>query len=213
MQNSKLIAKISDKTVRKAPAFIPASLLSLYLLMQESVFLTESDPDWLARFHAGEDAIFQQLHQSHGPNVIAFLASGGTEANLCCDLAQKAWVKAFTCRHQFKGGNFGAWFYRLAKNQRIDESRRRRQVEMPEHLDVPDLETNQDASEEDRLAALADCWGSLPSELSATLRAHYFDELKYQEISVSLEISAGTVASRISRAKLSLKSCIEGKLV
>lgn len=213
MQLTEQNAKIFEYPRQTMPEFVLLQFMSSFFLMCQSIVNTESDPAWLARFHAGDGDVFQQLHQSYGDNLIAFLASRGTEANLCCDLAQKTWVKAFTCRHQFKGGSFRAWLYHSAKNQRIDESRRRRLVEMPEHLDVPDLGANQVASENEQLGALEDCWESLPTELNQTLRMHYFGDLKYQDIAFTLEISAGTVASRIHRAKISLKSCIEGKLV
>lgn len=182
------------------------------LLMPHDPDTPESNPTWLARLHAGDGSLFEELQQAHGANLIAFLASRGTESNLCDDISQEVWVKAFRHRHQFQGGSFRAWLFQAAKNQRIDESRRRLPAEMPATFDAPDLAHDQGECESDQRLALDDCWESLPPELNKTLRSFYFDEVTYDQIAERLKIPAGTVATRIHRAKQSLKACIEGKL-
>jgi len=212
MRKLERIVRIQQRRWFILPAAIRFALGFFFLLMSPSPETFESDPAWLARLHAGDGSLFEELQHAHGANLIAFLASRGTEANLCDDIAQEVWIKAFVRRHQFQGGSFRAWLFQAAKNQRIDEARRRRPVEMPPTFDAPDLAGVQSDRETDQRSALDDCWESLPPELNTTLRSYYFDEVTYDQIADQLKIPAGTVATRIHRAKQSLKACIEGKL-
>ena len=53
--------------------------------------------------------------------------------------------------------------------------------------------------------ALAQAIGQLPVEFRLVVLMYYFEDLSYQQIAKQLEIPAGTVMSRLSRAKQHLR--------
>jgi RNA polymerase sigma-70 factor (ECF subfamily) len=124
------------------------------------------------------------------------------------DALQEAYARAFRALPRFRGGAaIGTWLYRIVYNACLDELRRsgaRKEVSLDEWR-----ERGSDRSEgvEQRLdleAALA----ALPFELRAVVLLVDADELSYDEAAEVLGIPAGTVASRLSRARETLKGAL-----
>lgn len=124
------------------------------------------------------------------------------------DVLQEAYARAFRALPRFRGGAaIGTWLYRIVYNACLDELRRsgtRKEVSLDEWR-----ERGSDRSEgvEHRLdleAALA----ALPVELRAVVLLVDADELSYDEAAEVLGIPAGTVASRLSRARETLKGAL-----
>lgn len=124
------------------------------------------------------------------------------------DVLQEAYTRAFRALPRFRGGAaIGTWLYRIVYNACLDELRRsgaRKEVSLDEWR-----ERGSDRSEgvEQRLdleAALA----ALPVELRAVVLLVDADELSYDDAAEVLGIPAGTVASRLSRARDTLKGAL-----
>lgn len=124
------------------------------------------------------------------------------------DVLQEAYTRAFRALPRFRGGAaIGTWLYRIVYNACLDELRRsdaRKEVSLDEWR-----ERGADRSEgvEQRLdleAALA----ALPVELRAVVLLVDADELSYDDAAEVLGIPAGTVASRLSRARDTLKGAL-----
>lgn len=135
------------------------------------------------------------------------------------DLTQDAFLKAYQNLSGFKGeSGFSLWLYRLASNVCIDhlrrEKRRARQsltyqdesgdaveLELPDERFTPEGELDRRQIIEGIQAGLA----TLSEEHRQILVLREVNELSYDEIAALLEISAGTVKSRISRARVMLR--------
>lgn len=124
------------------------------------------------------------------------------------DVLQEAYARAFRALPRFSGrAAFGTWLYRIVYNACVDELRRsgaRKEVSLEEWRE---REPARGDSVDDRLdleAALA----ALPVELRAVVLLIDADELSYDEASEILGIPAGTVASRLSRARDVLKGAL-----
>ena len=82
--------------------------------------------------------------------------------------------------------------------------------------DVTELELPDDASRRDHAEqaeaqqAVRRALGQLSEEHRQVLLLRYMQELDYAEIAAALEISEGTVKSRISRAKMRLRELLDG---
>jgi RNA polymerase sigma-70 factor, ECF subfamily len=125
------------------------------------------------------------------------------------DVLQEAYARAFRALPRFRGGSaIGTWLYRIVYNACLDELRRsgaRREVSLDEWRERGSSRTDGVEERLDLAAALA----ALPVELRAVVLLVDADELSYDEAAEVLGIPAGTVASRLSRARDALKGALQ----
>jgi RNA polymerase sigma-70 factor (ECF subfamily) len=129
------------------------------------------------------------------------------------DVVQEAFVQAYVKLESFKhNSRFYTWLYRIAVNVSISH-RRRRKVELS-------IEQNRDATGDEPLDAftspsepmeLAERKQKLERALALLSEEHrsiivlrHMEEFSYEEIANILEISVGTVRSRLHRARAQL---------
>jgi RNA polymerase sigma-70 factor, ECF subfamily len=123
------------------------------------------------------------------------------------DVLQEAYARAFRALPRFRGrAGLATWLYRIVYNTCIDELRRsgaRKEISLEEWRERggrrDDVEQRLDLE-----AALA----SLSPELRAVVLLVDADELSYEEAAEVLGIPPGTVASRLSRARDTLKGAL-----
>lgn len=134
--------------------------------------------------------------------------------DLAEDIAQEAFLRAYRSLDRFETGRpFGPWISRIAANLAINERRspRAREEELDEaHGDAPSPQAGplQGVLEREAGEVLEEALGRLPQEQRAVFVLRVFEELSYQEIADALQISAGTVMSRLSRAREKLRSIL-----
>jgi RNA polymerase sigma-70 factor (ECF subfamily) len=125
------------------------------------------------------------------------------------DVLQDAYTRAFRALPGFRGrAALHTWLYRIVYNACLDELRRsgtRREVSLDEWRERGSDRTDRVEERLDLEAALA----ALPVELRAVVLLVDADELSYDEAAEVLGIPAGTVASRLSRARDALKGALQ----
>ena len=106
---------------------------------------------------------------------------------------------------------FRAWAFRIATREAVRQARRARR--QPQGIDADELATF--ASEEpefrfdpELLAALPHALEELSPASRLVLRMHYFEELSYVEVAEALEISVGTVKSRLAYGLAALRKVV-----
>jgi RNA polymerase sigma-70 factor (ECF subfamily) len=143
------------------------------------------------------------------------------------DATQTAFISAYRHIHQFRGGSFKAWVLRMVTNSCYDELRRR-QRHPSQSLEPADPETDdemespswmmdahtrdpQGSFEQQELEhALVHCLEKLPKEFRAVVVMADLEGLDYQEVSEAVRIPLGTIKSRLARARLKLRECLQG---
>jgi RNA polymerase sigma-70 factor, ECF subfamily len=122
------------------------------------------------------------------------------------DVLQEAYARAFRALRSFRGdASLETWLYRIVYNACIDELRRRKHDERP--LEEWDAGERDDAEQRlDLAAALA----ALPAELRAVVLLVDAEGLSYAETAHVLGTAPGTVASRLNRARTSLRAALKG---
>lgn len=122
------------------------------------------------------------------------------------DAAQRAVERAFRALDQFRlDGSFGAWISRIAANQAINALRRSRPAEpLGDGVAGPDPYAG--IVERD---ALLGAVARLDRDRRVVVAMRYFCDLEPSEIARILEIPAGTVSSRLSRALSELREHLE----
>jgi RNA polymerase sigma-70 factor (ECF subfamily) len=129
------------------------------------------------------------------------------------DVVQDAFVQAFVKLRTFKhNSKFYTWLYRIAVNVSISHRRRRRielSVEQARELtgDEP-LDGRSPPSDPleqaERREKLAQAMQLLTVEHRTIIVLRHMEEFAYEEIAEILEISVGTVRSRLHRARAQL---------
>jgi RNA polymerase sigma-70 factor (ECF subfamily) len=124
------------------------------------------------------------------------------------DVLQEAYVRAFRALPRFRGDStLETWLYRIVYNACVDDLRRLREHETLEEWDERVAATPTEPEERlDLAAALA----SLPAELRAVVLLIDAEGLSYAEASVVLGAPAGTIASRLNRARSHLQALLKG---
>jgi RNA polymerase sigma-70 factor (ECF subfamily) len=145
------------------------------------------------------------------------------DVDLAADATQDAFIAAFQHLGQFRGSNFRAWLARIVTNTCYDALRRRRRAplslealsaERAESADQPALISDSDESPE-QLAmqrtlseAIQACLNQLPLSFRTVAILSDVQDYSYDEIALALNLSLGTVKSRLSRARQKLRDCL-----
>lgn len=140
------------------------------------------------------------------------------------DAAQDAFISAYRKIREYRGGSFKAWLLRIVTNTAYDQIRydQRRPAtgidDLPgaEYDDGPPLASDdvlpEDAAEQrDTQQVIQDCLQTLPADQRLTLVMFDMQDYSYQEIAEANDVQLGTVKSRLSRARLGMRRCLEGK--
>jgi RNA polymerase sigma-70 factor (ECF subfamily) len=96
--------------------------------------------------------------------------------------------------------SFKAWAYRITTNKSFDWIRKRK---AGKHISIEEIQDHQHKEKED--TGVKELLEKLDARKRAVLSLYYFEQLSVPEISVALNISAGTVKSRLFKAREELK--------
>jgi len=125
------------------------------------------------------------------------------------DVLQDAYVRAFRALSRFRGdSSLETWLYRIVYNACVDDLRRHRAHETLDEWD--ERLAAAPTQPEDRLD-LAAALASLPPELRAVVLLVDAEGLSYEETAAALGVPAGTIASRLNRARAHLQSALKGE--
>jgi RNA polymerase sigma-70 factor (ECF subfamily) len=162
---------------------------------------------------AYQDMVYNQAYRMMG------------EAEAAEDAAQDAFISAYRKLGTYRGGSFKAWLLRIVTNLCYDELRRRKrrpttplepvdnedeEIESPRWLSDPNG-TPEDAAERAELAlALQRCLERLPPEFRSVVALVDVNGMDYTEAAESLGKPLGTVKSRLARARMRMRECLQG---
>jgi RNA polymerase sigma-70 factor, ECF subfamily len=157
-------------------------------------------------------AAFRQQLLAAVPRLRRYARSLVFDTHAADDLVQTALERALSHWHQFdQRRDILVWVISIAHNAYMDD--RRRHARMPS-VDADDHRAELQAApgvdiglRMDLLAALK----QLPVEQREPLLLVTLEQLSYAECAEMLRIPIGTVMSRISRGRVSLRDLLEGK--
>ena len=184
-----------------------------------------SGEEWFVeRLKAGEPEAFNRLVTERSGEVYGLLYRLTEDAEEARDLTQETFLRAFQSIKSFRGdADLKTWIYRIAINQARNRWRwwRRRRRDVTVSLDMPDSHTEQPLSaslratnardpEQETLAhererAICNALRSLGRSYREVVILRDVEGFTYEEIASTLEISIGTVKSRLSRGRQELR--------
>ena len=167
------------------------------------------------RAQQGDAEAFVGLVEAYQGPVYRLALGMGLSPHDAEEVAQETFVAAWRGLPNFRGDSkFFTWLYQLTHHAAIDFLRReKRHGDMMELSECPEISDGEDQPEEvaekqeDKEAVVA-AMQELTPEYREILLLRYMQELDYDEISAVLAVPAGTVKSRLNRAKAQLKETL-----
>jgi RNA polymerase sigma-70 factor (ECF subfamily) len=131
------------------------------------------------------------------------------DAETADDLVQDTLVRALRSEHLFHGGEVRSWLYTILTNlnrNRLRSLARRPALSPIDDNDAPDM-AGPEAGGRDIERALA----TLVEDQRAALLLVVLEGLSYREVAEVQGVPIGTVMSRLARARVQIKSYLDGE--
>jgi RNA polymerase sigma-70 factor (ECF subfamily) len=184
---------------------------------------------FIERLQRGDAAAFENLVDERSGEIFGLLYRLTENSEEARDLTQETFLRAFQSIATFRGdSDLRTWIYRIAINQARNRWRwwRRRRRDSTFSLDDNNgrqsfistlkTETGRDPEQEtlahEREQALRKALRGLRRVYRETVILRDIEGFAYEEIAAALEISVGTVKSRLSRGRQELRRKLEGSL-
>jgi RNA polymerase sigma-70 factor (ECF subfamily) len=168
----------------------------------------EVAPSIVDRARRGDQEAFAAVirHYDRGLRSLAYRLL--SDRDRMDDAMQEAYLKAFRALPRFRGDSkLGTWLYRITYNVCLDElARSNRGTHVPLD-DLPEPHDNGAAADEvlSSRDALAAALAALPAEDRAAVLLVDADGFDYRAAGEVLGVPAGTIASRLNRARRVLR--------
>jgi RNA polymerase sigma-70 factor (ECF subfamily) len=170
----------------------------------------------LDHFKNGDTSVFKDIviaYQDSIYNLCVYMIGDPTNAE---DVTQEVFLKAYQKLKSFTpNATIYTWLYRIAVNTCIDYKRKTSFESIFKHQYSEDIieneiatpsESKEETTDSEQLGfALKRAINKLSEKLKAVVILYEMDGLSYEEIAEALDISIGTVKSRLSRARKELK--------
>ena len=187
-------------------------------MVQAAVDKTEAD--LLASAQGGNLFAFDEIVRRYQRRVYATALRIVRRHDVADDVTQEAFLRAHRALAAYdRGRPFGPWICRIAANLAINHVRSPEARE--EALDESALDRSPDGAsdgpldailEKEARSVLEEAVGRLPAQQRAVFVLRTFEDLSYKEIAEALDLSVGTVMSRLSRAREKLRGALAGYL-
>jgi RNA polymerase sigma-70 factor (ECF subfamily) len=163
----------------------------------------------------GDEEAFSLLVNKYQRKVFCLAYSFTHNRETADDLAQEAFIKAYFGLSRFKfKSKFGTWLYRITINTIKDHLRKKERMNKASIQDIyerfslredEEREREMKKRQEERRKIVHQFIQTLPEKYRTILTLRDIQDFSYQEISKILQISLGTVDSRLHRARKMLR--------
>jgi RNA polymerase sigma-70 factor, ECF subfamily len=192
----------------------------------------QADGQFIERLKRGDAAAFETLVNERSGEIYGLLYRLTENAEEARDLTQETFLRAFQSINHFRGeSDVRTWIYRIAINQARNRWRwwRRRRRDATVSIDAPEIgggrlglistlksntvkDPEQDTLANERERALKKALSSLRRVYREAVVLRDIEGFAYEEIAATLQISVGTVKSRLARGRQELRRKLEGSL-
>jgi len=180
------------------------------------------DPDALLMQEAGKGdrAAFESLMRKYYRRIYNFIGRYVGDAALAEDLSQEVFLKAYQAALNYQPqAKFQTWLYTIARNTALnalrgrcpmvslDETLKTEDGEITLQLADPSLKDSREKLKDEELAVMVrQAVDSLPEHQRLAVILRRYENLSYEDIADTLELSVPAVKSLLSRAKVNLQA-------
>ncbi|HSX58815.1 MAG TPA: sigma-70 family RNA polymerase sigma factor [Tahibacter sp.] len=173
----------------------------------ESTHRDIADQLLVVRCQLGERDAFAELVRRWAASLQRYAMKLAADAELASDLTQDVWLRVLQGIGRLRdAAQFRAWLFGIAHRTFMDRLRSRYAMPVDDSADTETLAAVDDGDDRaDRERALAGGIDSLPLVEREVLTLFYLEQLSLVDIAHALGIPAGTVKSRLFRARTLLR--------
>jgi RNA polymerase sigma-70 factor (ECF subfamily) len=190
-----------------------------------------AETQFIERLKRGDAAAFETQVSERSGEIYGLLYRLTENVEEARDLTQETFLRAFQSIDHFRGeSDLRTWIYRIAINQARNRWRwwRRRRRDATVSIDAPEAagrlglvatlksttakDPEQDTLANERERALKKALGTLKRVYREAVILRDIEGFAYEEIATALDISVGTVKSRLARGRQELRRKLEGSL-
>ena len=161
-----------------------------------------------------EETMLPHLDAAH--NLATWLLRNEQDAE---DVVQEAYLRAFTSFDGFRGSNGRAWLLKIVRNTSYSLLKKNRAVDLTTTFDEEIHATDHDSASPAAVLEHAEdaelirkAMEELPAEFREILALRHQEGLSYKEIGEIVKIPAGTVMSRLARARAKLREYLAAQI-
>lgn len=188
--------------------------------VQDQVKVEEVDRNLIARTLEGDRDAFEAIVRQYQRRVYGVALRMTRRHEVADDIAQETFLRAYTKLHRFELGRpLAPWLTRIAANLSINYLTRSARKEQPladeaTSSGLPAARAEGSDPQQSLLSlefsrALDVAVDKLSPEQKAVFILRVHEEMCYEDIAESLDISLGTVMSRLFRARVKLKDLLK----
>jgi RNA polymerase sigma-70 factor (ECF subfamily) len=159
-------------------------------------------------------AEFRQLLEHEIPRLRRYARALARDASRADDLVQNCLARALTKSHLWQPGtDLRAWLFTILHNQHVNDVRRavREGITVPVDDVAPVLTAPSTQGAALRLRDLQRAMDRLPEEQRQVLLLVGLEGMRYEEVATVLSVPVGTVRSRLSRGRDTLRQLMDLK--
>ena len=169
----------------------------------------EQEQSWLVAARSGDRHAFGRLVESYSRPVFNLTYRMLGNAQEAEDAAQETFLRAWSRLEQYDTDHkFSTWVFSIANHYCIDRLRKRRmvQISIDDNPVLQNLEGDDPLPEHTTLSReqsveIQQLLGQLDADYRTPLILRYWENLSYEEIAASMELTVPAVKSRLFRAR------------
>jgi RNA polymerase sigma-70 factor (ECF subfamily) len=170
---------------------------------------TISDEELVGKVRSIDQELYVLIVDRYQNKLLRYATSLVKDEHKAADIVQDSFIKAFINLQGFNvTKSFSSWIYRIVHNEAMNNVKKyRKEVPLSDDVDFSsdeDIEKNLERKE--TIEQVVRCLGEIPLLYAEPIELHFIEEKSYEEISDILRIPIGTVATRINRAKILMKT-------
>jgi RNA polymerase sigma-70 factor (ECF subfamily) len=171
----------------------------------------DEDDAVIARVLGGDTGAFRVLVERYEARVSRLVRGLAPRSSAHEDIAQDTFVAAFVALASFDAqrGRFASWLFTIARNKCINARKRKAPLPLADAHEPAAATTPEDelanADARRRLDAALD---ALPDDLRSAFVLIEFVGLSAEHVAEMDRVAAGTIRSRLSRAKAALRAAL-----
>jgi RNA polymerase sigma-70 factor (ECF subfamily) len=175
----------------------------------------DSDRALIDAVAGGDTQALEALYARYGSAILNFLVARLGNPQLAEEVLQDVMLAVWRSAGTFRGDSkVLTWLLTIARNRAINATRKKRPtlVELNEEISLRDNDTGplEHVIHQGQQAVIRDAIQQLPAGQREVLVLVFYHQMTGAEIAEILDITPGTVKSRLHRAKQTLRRLLQG---